>query len=389
MPAPPNRNRGRSDVGGAGGGEAYNAGGTGGTGGGGQGGGCGQGGGGSGADGGTWTRVGDSRGRAQSHGPQGFGRYVRSVDRLSDWELANKSFCHLFQRGNCTYRVCSKLHGYPSAADVADQAAIRLGGAAQRREDPRASAGPTRRESSVPPRGIADIGSRNGIDHPNALQRGDGLTAHIAETWHPDGLFSPALLGPATAVANSLNNCVVLQHPEALFSGCIGNIRQEKPVSNRDKFNERNPSSVFLAIKKNGARLIGGGIECGLQPAADGAVSKYSGLRPGVLDARGDDWDCGDVRGHYTPRPEDYRSIGCKHYYFKANWCLKKGPSGEQQAKTSHVRNMLFQVATSLAEGRDMHVHCIPLLIIPFPGGLIVFIVDAQCTSPHVVVGDL
>ena len=210
--------------------------------------------------------------------------------------------------------------------DVANQAAIRLGGAAQRREDPRASAGPTRRESSVPPRGIADIGSRNGIDHPNALQRGDGLTGHIAETWHRDGLFSPALLGTAKAVANSLNKCVVLQHHEAYFGGSSGKMWQAKPVSNRDKFNERNPTSVFLATKKNGSQLIGGGIECGLQPAAEGAVSKYSGLRPGVIDTRGDDWDCGDVRGHYTPRPEVYRSKGCKHYYFKANWCLHIPP---------------------------------------------------------------
>ena len=329
---------------------------------------------------------------------------MRSVDRLSDWELANKSFCHLFQRGNCTYRVCSKLHGYPSARDVADQAAIRLGGAAQRREDPRASAGPrrressvpppTRRESSVPPQGVANIGARNGIDHPNALQRGDALTAHIAE-WgglrrtHPEGLLSPALLGTAKAVANSLNQCVVLQHPEAHFYHAEGKMWQSTPVSTRDQFNERNPSSVFLETLKNGSKLIGGGIECGLQPAAEGAVSNYSGLRPECTDTRGDDWDKGRVRGHISPTPAEYRLQGSKHYFFGANWCLLKQPIGQQQAKKAHVKNMLFHVATCLAAGRDMHVHCIPLLIIPFPGGLIVFIIDAQCTSPHVVVGDL
>jgi hypothetical protein len=241
----------------------------------------------------------------------------------------------------------------------------------------------------VPTQGMADIGSRNGIDHPNALQRGDGLTGHIAETWHPDGLLSPALLGTAKAVANSLNKCVVLQHHEAYFYSSGGKMWQAKPVSNRDKFNERNPSSVFLETMKNGSQLIGGGIECGLQPAAEGAVSKYSGLRPECTDTRGDDWDEGSVRGHISPTPAEYRLQGSKHYFFGANWCLLKQPIGQQQAKKAHVKNMLFHVATCLAAGRDMHVHCIPLLIIPFPGGLIVFIIDAQCTSPHVVVGDL
>jgi len=208
------------------------------------------------------------------------------------------------------------------------------------------------------------MGSRVAIDSPNALQKGDRVTSHVVETWHAPGLFSAPVLGTDKCVATALNECVVLQHHQALVYPSNNMWYQSKPVSDRDEFNSRDPSSVFFETMASGAQLIGGGIECGMQPAAEGAVSKNSGLRPGCLDARGDDWDGAPVRGHKTPCPAQYKSKGCRHLYFRANWCLKK--HGEQQQKQAHLTNMLFQVASALSNGEDMHVHCIPLLF-PFP----------------------
>jgi len=207
------------------------------------------------------------------------------------------------------------------------------------------------------------MGSRVGIDRPNALERGDRVKNHIVDTWHREGLFTTAVLGSPPCVAVALGDCLVLQHEQAMVHSTRGRDYQAKPASNRDEFNCRDPSSVFVETML-GAELKGGGIECGLQPAAEGAVSKNSGLRPGCLDARGDEWDGGLVRGHETPSPAQYRSKGCRRLYFCANWCLKK--HGEQQQKQAHLMNMLFKVASALSNGEDMHVHCIPLLF-PFP----------------------
>ena len=154
--------------------------------------------------------VNGSRGRARSLGAQGFGRWERVPQ--TDWEVANKRFCHHFQRGGCPYEYCKFIHGFPSVEEVADQAAIRSEVAAQRREggmflgedylgeDPRASAGSTRRQSSVPAQGSGGRGSRVGIDNPNALQKGDRVKSHVVETWHPQGCSARPCWAPISVL---------------------------------------------------------------------------------------------------------------------------------------------------------------------------------------------
>ena len=154
---------------------------------------------------------------------------------------------------------CKFIHGFPSIADVDDEAAIRLE-AAQRSEGGvwcgrdsavgGASAGSSRRHSSVPAQGIMSagggMGSRAGIDRPNALERGDRVKNHIVDTWHRPGLFTAAVLGSPPCVAAALSDCLFLQHEQAMLHSSRGRDYQAKPASNRDAFNCRDPTSVFV-----------------------------------------------------------------------------------------------------------------------------------------------
>ena len=276
---------------------------------------------------------------------------------------------------NPVFGIAKKKHSFPTAADVDDEAAMRLESAHHHSVNQRhdsavggasagssggASAGSSMRQSSVPAHGIISAGggmdSRAGIDHPTSLERGERIRSQIVDTLHLAGLLTPAVLGSAPCVASGLDGSFVLQHAEAMLSN--GGY-QAKPVSTRDAYNRRYPTTVFVETVR-AALLKGGGLECGLQPMAAGAVSKNSRLRPAVLDTRGDDWDCGLVRGHKSPSPAEHARSGCEHMFFNANWCLKKG--GDEAAKSQHLFDVLFTVATSLAEGRDTHVHCISLL---------------------------
>ena len=179
----------------------------------------------------------------------------------------------------------------------------------------------------------------------------------------PPGLVTPAVLGSPSIVSAALAECIVLQHPEAVLAGfATGLVHQLKPASDRDVFNRRDPSSEFLQ-SEIGARLLGGGIECGLQPMGEDAASQVSGLRPGVVDVRGQDWDKGKVRGHKSQSQADHKANGCHHMFVGMNSLLKYG--GNAAEKTSHLLNFLFQVTSWMALGHDVHVHCISLLFPP------------------------
>ena len=201
------------------------------------------------------------------------------------------------------------------------------------------------------------------IDHPTSLQKGDRIRSLIVDTPSPPGLLTPAVLGSPSIVSAALAECIVLQHPEAVLAGfATGLVHQLKPASDRDVFNRRDPSSEFLQSEM-GARLLGGGIECGMQPMGADAASQVSGLRPGVADVRGQDWDKGLVRGHKSQSQADHKANGCHHMFVGMNYLLKHG--GYAAEKTSHLLNFLFQVTSWMARGRDVHVHCTFLLIIP------------------------
>ena len=155
------------------------------------------------------------------------------------------------------------------------------------------------------------------IDHPTSLQKGDRIRSLIFDTPSPPGLLTPAVLGSPSIVSAALAECIVLQHPEAVLAGfATGLVHQLKPASDRDVFNRRGPSSEFLQSER-GARLLGGGIECGLQPMGEDAASQVSGLRPGVVDTRGDDWRQGKVRGFTSPTHNEHIDQGCPLLVFQ------------------------------------------------------------------------
>ena len=129
-----------------------------------------------------------------------------------------------------------------------------------------------------------------------------------------------------------------------------------KTPEGADGFNRRWPTTV-IAVCPNGAKLKIGGMECGKQATARGAVSAASGFRPAVLDARGDDWDGPPVRGLSSDTPEEHTAKGVKHAYFRANWVLKYGNEGD--VVTPVFLNFLETVCSWLAEGHDVHIHCI------------------------------
>ena len=90
-----------------------------------------------------------------------------------------------------------------------------------------------------------------------------------------------------------------------------------------------------------------------------GAAAGAGGLRPGVVDSRGKDWDCGPVRNMVSESPAAHDERGCPHHFVEANWMVKKG--GHWQNKKEELIRMLVIVATWLCDGRDAVVHCIPL----------------------------
>ena len=343
--------------------------------------------------------VGEDRGRAHSSAPGGFGRWERVPKPDDPYNHANRRYCHRYQRSQECFPDCRLIHGWPTAEEVEQEAAVHSfrsragggGGSAGGASAGGASAGgasagggSARRQSSRPPRGGGvnwDI-----IDRPTSVQMGDGIRALILDK-PPPGLFTAAVLGIRAFLCAALSVCFIIQHPEAALTGYAnGRVYQLKPSMHRDDFNSKWPSSEFLQTLM-GARLFGGGIECGLQAMGDAAaaLSQISGLRPGVADTRGDDWKLGKVRGFVSSTPEEHIATGCPHIFFNANRLLKN--YGDAAYKKSHLLSFLFQVVSWLSEGRDVHVHCIPLLFPP--GGLIIFITDAQCTAPRVVVGEL
>ena len=166
------------------------------------------------------------------------------------------------------------------------------------------------------------------------------------------GLLSEHVLGVPKKVAAGLNKSVVLQHPAFGSSHKL----------NRDQYNRLTPSSVFMVFE-SGPKLIGGGEEAGLMPM--GAAAGEAGPRPGVMDTRGEDWNCGPVRGLTSESPQAHAERGCPHFFASTNWMLKKVgvPVIEQLA---HLMLILVTVATWIGQQkRDVVCHCIPLLFPP------------------------
>ena len=165
------------------------------------------------------------------------------------------------------------------------------------------------------------------------------------------GLLTPAVMGTPGQVYEGLEQAVVLQHPGF---GSLDNL-------NRDRYNRHTPSTVFH-LSGNGSKLIGGGQEAGMMPMGEAAGE--CGLRPGVVDCRGEDWNCGPVRGLSSESPSDHAARGCPHFFARTNWMLKKfGPTMAGQME--HLTLILVTVATWLGEGRNVVCHCIPLLFPP------------------------
>jgi len=140
-------------------------------------------------------------------------------------------------------------------------------------------------------------------------------------------------------------------------------------VAEPDQFNLRTPATVFH-LGKNGGKVLGGGLEAGMMPMGE-AAGKAGGLRPGVLDARGADWDGPALRGLTSESPEAHAARDCPHFFVGTNWMLKKY-GAVWSDKMRYLTAMLATVATWLREERSCHVHCIPLLFPP--GGLLLLL---------------
>ena len=166
------------------------------------------------------------------------------------------------------------------------------------------------------------------------------------------GLLTEQVLGVPKKVVAGLDKSVVLQHP------AFGSPHR----LNRDEFNRLMPSSVFMLFE-GGVKLIGGGEEAGVMPM--GAAAGESGPRPGVMDTRGEDWNCGPVRGLTSESPQAHAERGCPHFFASTNWMMKKdGPSVIDQL--AHLMLILVTVATWIGQQqRDVVCHCIPLLFPP------------------------
>ena len=124
---------------------------------------------------------------------------------------------------------------------------------------------------------------------------------------------------------------------------------------NRDQFNLATPATVFQ-LNQNGSKLIGGGLEAGLMPMG-AAAGEAGGLRPGVVDTRGDDWNLGAVRHLISESPAAHEANDCPHFFAKTNWMLKRGGAPWQE-KMKHLTLMLVTVATWMSVGRSCVAHC-------------------------------
>ena len=172
------------------------------------------------------------------------------------------------------------------------------------------------------------------------------------------GLLSAALPGTADEVCAGLDAALVLQHPLVLLLGG----EHQRARMNRDQFNLATPATVFH-LNQNGSKLFGGGLEAGLMPMG-AAAGEAGGLRPGVLDARGADWDGGLLRGLTSESPEAHAARDCPHFFVRTNWMLKRFGASTTD-KMQHLIEMLVTVTTWFSEGRSCVVHCIPLLFSP------------------------
>jgi hypothetical protein len=316
-----------------------------------------------------------SRERASSTAPGrgGFGRhYSRPIDN-TPYGHANREFCHLFQRGMPCRAGCKRIHGQPTEEQV-QQCADYLGYNAPLL----VAAPPCARAGASAGEGNAGGDSPDIINRPSAQQMGDIIRKLVTSPSAPDDLFSPAVLGSRDDVYAALSPCCIVMHPEAVITP-EGD--QLCPKMSRDVFNERWPTSEFLKTV-SGAAVLGGGMECGLQALGESCAAglQRSGLRPGVGDARGFGPHV-PVRKRTSKSHVEHERQGCGHMAVKINWALKKTvPLGDRDA---HITEFLHTVASWLAAGRNVHIHCIPLLFPP--GG---FFCPMYC-PPCVVVGEL
>ena len=216
------------------------------------------------------------------------------------------------------------------------------------------------------------------IDNPTPLELGHTLHNMCLGGGAPGGLFTPRVLGTPEQVHEGLNGSVVLQHELVRIVDGL----QKKPRMHRDDYNRQYPSTCLM-LCQNGRRFIGGGMECGMIPLG-AAAANVVGLRPGVQDARGQDWNQGPVRGLTTASPEAHLASGVPHGYVNVNWMMKK-KGGASDVKMAHLTEYLVDVGTQLGEGRDVHCHCIPLLFPP--GGLLLLLALLVITSPRFFLG--
>ena len=283
-------------------------------------------------------------------------------DDEDDYREANRRFCHKFQRNCCNNgNRCIFIHGTPTAADVAEEAERRH---RLRRQDPtgrsllRPQTTPTAARSHrgqsapVSAGGGAGFGRGSRItDAPTALERGDTMWDLIVDGGDSFGLLTPGVLGTPEDVCKGLSGAFVLQHPLLETRGGV----HLKPRGGAEVFNETTPATVFH-LGQNSSELIGGGIEAGLMPMG-AAAGQAGGLRPGVMDTRGDDWNLGAVRGLTSESPAAHEANDCPHFFAKTNWMMKK-KGAPWHEKMKHLMLMLVTVATWMSVGRSCVAHC-------------------------------
>ena len=176
----------------------------------------------------------------------------------------------------------------------------------------------------------------------------------------PPDLVTSAILGKPEDVARALNQCFVMHHVDARVSAPAGGegFGRQKKFEDANIFNGSWPSTV-VAVCDNGSKVILGGMECARQATAPGARSEESGLRPSVVDARGDEWAGHPVRGLVSDTPQQHHNKGVQHIFFPANWTLKHENSMQADAE---ITRLLHQVCIWLAAGHDVIIHCMSSL---------------------------
>ena len=258
------------------------------------------------------------------------------------------------------------IHGRPTSADVAAATERRLhlqetrGRDGQLRTQTTPTATRSHRGRSAPVSAGGGAGFGRGlpiIDAPTALQRGDTMQDLIFAGGERGGLLTAGVLGTPEHVCTGLDAALVLQHPLVRLSGG----EHQRIRGGRNEFNLATPATVFH-LNQNGSKLIGGGLEAGMMPMG-AAAGEAGGLRPGVLDARGAEWNGGPLRELTSESPAAHAERDCPHLFVSTNWMLKKG--GSWPEKMAHPIEMLVTVTTWMSMGRSCVVHCIPLLFPP------------------------